>query len=303
MPSLNLNNAFSHKKGRYAFVVVLFSFLIPLGTPTLAAECPSSKEFITTLEYLRTRTELKLAEPQSILIAKKVSKGCTHAAKRFTQIFSGLTGAGVAADRALQYAQTFAEKSSPQKKDREERDHKELDHKERDMEAEVFLSLFFRAYAEDDLDLTLSDSLHLAHQLVLEGDFKNAKIVDVRNDFEKVVRACVREKEMNLPRPQCADLATRITQLGKGTPGGLADTYLEMIRFLESESGPHLTQGDALPLAEKLLRGGKNSSQNLSQAYRYAVSSSGLSLPTREALMLAQELVLTSSEPSELKSK
>ncbi|MBI2711322.1 MAG: hypothetical protein HYX41_00460 [Bdellovibrio sp.] len=231
--------------------------------------CSFAREYITTLEYFRGHADFKVPEKNARELALQVSKGCTGAAQRFIKVTSRLTATGVPADASIQVGVRFATRS--------------------DWEAETFLTVFLKAYAQDYLDLTLNDSLKLATALTLEfqGDIEN-----VRKDFEKTVRFCVQESEMALSRPTCAALATRIAKGGEAFSGGVADAFIEMTRFLESEKGPHLNRSEAVALAEKLLQGGKESSKNLVLAYRYAVSTQGLGLPIQDALRFSQDLVL-----------
>ena len=75
----------------------LFSFLIAIpltslhaasnGRPTAGpyqdSHCGATREFITSLEFLRAMTEFKLPDPKSRALARKVTYGCSGAARRF----------------------------------------------------------------------------------------------------------------------------------------------------------------------------------------------------------------------------
>lgn len=242
----------------------------PAEMPAKAeVNCSYAREYITALEYLRSHSEYKFPEKGARELAMKVSRGCSGSAQRFIKITATLSKAGVLPDDSIQSGLQFVQRT--------------------DKETESFLTVFLKSYLQDYLDLTVRDSLALAKSLTLEfqGDIQS-----VRKDFERVVQFCVGEKDLNLPRPACAALATRIAKVGENYSGGVAENFIQMFTFLSSEKGPNLTRGDALTLAEKLLPGGKDSAKNLIQAYRYAVSSHGLDLPVREALSFAQEMVL-----------
>lgn len=243
--------------------------------PQEATPCSSIREYITALEYLRASAQFKIPEKNARELALKVSQGsstsCDGAAKRFIRVSSTLTRAGVLSHDAIQSGLDFSHRS--------------------EVETESFLTVFLKSYLQDSLDLTLQDSLRLARSLTLEfhGDVQS-----VRKDFERIVQFCVGEKDLGLPRPLCASLATRVAKAGENYPGGVAEDFIQMVLFLSSEKGPQITQNDALNLAEKLLPAGKDSSKKLIQAYRYAHAHPGLDLPVREALQFAQEMTLPS---------
>jgi hypothetical protein len=278
---------------------VIISILLALSlslTPSARAEtppakemtCSSIREYVTTLEYLRAHGEFKIPEKSARALALQVSKGdftgeaskrnsanCTGSAQRFIKITSSLLAARVFPADAFKMGLEFVTRT--------------------DQETASFLTVFLKSYLQEYLDLTLKDSLSLARSLTLEfqGDIET-----VRKDFEKVVKFCVSENNLNLPRPGCASLATRIAKAGENYKGGVSENFIQMYTFLVSGDGPNLTRADALKLSEQLLPGGKNSSKNLIQAYHYGTSHHGLDLPVREALQFAQEMVLSNSHSS-----
>src|SRR5688572_3898868 len=71
----------------------LADFLIPVPRAEHQVEippyqgCQSTREFVTTLEYLRDQKQLGLDEREGRKIAYEVAKGCTGAARRFQWSF------------------------------------------------------------------------------------------------------------------------------------------------------------------------------------------------------------------------
>jgi len=248
---------------------LLSLFLLPrasLAQP-LDTHCTYTREYITTLEYLRSHSVLSIPEPQSRSIAEKVSRGCTGAAQRFIKVASALRGAGVAASDTVRSGLEFSARS--------------------DVETETFIAVFLKAYLAEFLDLDLGSSLKLARTLSTEF---NGDILAVRDDFEALVHFCVDTKDLNLPRPRCAQFASRLAHSGENYGGGVADPFIRLFAFLRSDSGPRFTTGQALSLAENLIEGGRDSVSNFIQAYKYGISSHGLGTNIPEAIRFAKKL-------------
>src|SRR5690606_17686225 len=72
--------------------------------------CQSSREYVTTLEYLRAQKSLGLDETKMREIALHVSAGCTGAAKRFTKAYEILVKAEASATTSLEIAKELAQK-------------------------------------------------------------------------------------------------------------------------------------------------------------------------------------------------
>ncbi len=237
----------------------------------LETNCTFTREYITTLEYLRKQSILAIPEPDARKISLQVSRGCTGAAQRFIKITTALRGANVGAMDSIRTGIEFASRT--------------------DIETETFNTVFLVAYLEEYLDLDLRSSLKLARSLSTEfqGD-----ILGVRDDFETLVQFCVGTKELNLPRAQCGTFAARIAHYGEKFSGGVAPSFIELFSFLYSESGPRLTTGQALKLAETLIHGGKDSAENFIQAYKFGVAPLGLGDDIPTAIHFAEQMAFPS---------
>ncbi|MEK7691200.1 MAG: hypothetical protein AAB425_09285 [Bdellovibrionota bacterium] len=266
----------------------LFSFLIAIpltslhaasnGRPTAGpyqdSHCGTTREFITSLEFLRAMTEFKLPDPKSRALARKVAYGCSGAARRFIRVATTLIKAELSAQDSLETALDFARRT--------------------ENETDTFITVFKTAFSPGLMDLDLRTSLQLAHSLV--SDFSGDS-VGARTDFERLVRYCTQARDLDLPKPKCATFAARIARLGEPYSGGIGEPFIEILKFLRSDSGPALTTGDALRKAEEIIKqGGPLAAQNFTTAYRYSVSQSGLALNRNDAISFASDLTANKME-------
>jgi hypothetical protein len=237
--------------------------------------CTFTREYITTLEYLRSHKEFSITEQEAQNLAFKVSRGCTGAAQKFVKVTSVLSQTGVGSKDAIQSGLEFSKRT--------------------DAEEEAFVFVFLRSYLKEYLDLDLQSSLKMARSLSVDFDGDAAT---ARDDFEKLVQFCVGSKSLDLPRPQCGTFAGRLSRLGQATGGGIGGSFIRMYTFLISESGPGLTTHEALRLAEEIIQYGKDSADNFIQAYKYGISSKGLKISGRDAIEFAKKITLSPSSES-----
>ncbi len=240
------------------------------ATPELVeptAKCSAAKEYVTALEFLRRQKEMQVPEEKARELADQVAKGCNGASQRFIQIALVLTRAGLGTRDALDTGVEYAMKDAAS--------------------TQAFLHIFNRAFLSEYLDLDMRAAFKMAKNLsgTLDADHKA-----VRDDFSRLSDFCVKEESLDLPKPVCGTMAARITALGNKWGGGVAHDYLETYHFLKSQKGPGMTTANALKLAEEIISLGVSAPSNFSQAYRYASSSSGLSLPVNDAIQFAKKL-------------
>lgn len=249
-----------------ALVLVVSVPIRALETPT-GPWCTTAREYVTTLDFLRGHTEFAVPETEAREMAREVSRTCTGSGGRFIAVMLLLTRAGLTGKDASREALAIAKRS--------------------DADAATFVTVFRMSYLEEYLDLELPDALRLAHSLTSEfaGD-----MLGVREDFETLVHFCVKERGLDLPRPKCAELATRIARKGEPWSGGIADSFLKVFRFVAGREGAHLTTATALSIAEDVIAGGPGAAENFIQGYRYAVSPTGLGLTEASALKFAREM-------------
>jgi hypothetical protein len=240
--------------------------------PSPTPPCTYAREFITTLEFLRNHKDLAIPEKEAQALAMKMTEGCTGAAERFIKITSVLLQSGVSANNALETGIQFSLKT--------------------DAQMRAFNSIFLNSFSEDGLALDIKTSLDLARSLL--DEFKG-DVPAVAQDFEKLIQFCMNEKELNLPRAKCGVFSARVARRGQNFGGSIFDSFVKTFRFLQSEVGPDLSTPQALDLAEELIDGGKTTIDNFTQAYRYGVSTKGLSLPIAEAIAFARKMTVAPS--------
>ena len=163
--------------------MAFFSVAISVSHASLPGVCSSTREYVTTLEYLRKKNELKVSDPDARKIADRVSRGCTDAAERFIRVMDLLLRAQVSGKDALAQAETLALRP------------REV--------AEGFISAFRIAYSSERLDLRMQAALDLARALSLDfsGDASTAE-----KDFRDVIELCTSSAGFPLNKENCAAL-------------------------------------------------------------------------------------------------
>jgi hypothetical protein len=232
--------------------------------------CSYAREYITSLEYLRSQKQLVLSEAEGRKLALQVSTGCNGSADRFIKTVSVLTKSGLSANDSIKIGTEFSKKTSD--------------------EAETFLAVFKKGFLAEYLDMDLQNALKLARSL--STDFKGDTLA-VRKDFDKMVDFCTGKSSqgIELSLPQCGDFAARVAKLGEKLNGGMADSFEKLFKFLTTQgSGPGLTKSQSLLLTEKVIQTGTTGIENFIQAYKYAVAGSGLAMDVRDALEFAKKL-------------
>jgi hypothetical protein len=241
---------------------------------SLSDECTTTREFITTLEFLRNDEDFKMKEVDAQALAYQVASGCTGSAKRFIRIAKTLTRAGAnrksASDTALQFT------------------------KGTDSETDAFITSFRTLIAEDSLDMDFQNSARIALSLSKEfqGDLKN-----VQTDFEKIAKFCSDSTKLALPRNQCGSFAAKVAQSGAKWESGVADSFIKTYEFLKSNEGPSLTNAESVKMAEKIVSYGPVAKDNFSQGFQYAFSKSGLNLTRDQSIQFGLKMAAISEEP------
>ncbi len=246
------------------FIPVFYFFCSSLSWAEEPIHCRYSREYITTLEYLRSQKAFDIPEARAEKIAEKVSTGCIGSAKRFIKIAAILSESGITTSESIQMGIEFSEKT--------------------DFQMQTFIQVFLSAFLKENLDLDLKTSIQMAHSLSIEFP-GNPQVIE--KDFQTLVHFCISERYLNLSRPLCGPFAARIAQKGENFQGGIANPFIQIFSFLISDSGARLTTGQALPLAEHIIEGGQNSTENFIEAFKYGVSPKGLNHTVPQAIQFA----------------
>ncbi len=237
--------------------------------------CLATREFVTTLEYLREHREFSLSETNAQALSHKISSGCTGASKRFIKVTNTLVKAGVPTQRSMEIATRFSDGS--------------------DEASTAFLMIFTGAYVENLLDLDVSQALTIALELSEAGS-ADAKLLE--KNFNTLVEFCVAKKSLDLPLVQCAQLGARVMKNGAALGFPVARDFIEVYRFLTEDKKVNLTSGEALKVAEEVTKHGPEATKNFIAAFEYAVSKKGLDRNVKEAVEFGTTMALRSVRPS-----
>jgi hypothetical protein len=230
-------------------------------------ECYVTREFITTLEYLRNIKVYAVSEKQARQVAEKVSFGCSGAATRFVRTTELLVRAGLDTKSSIETGIKFAKSTQAQ--------------------SDNFQHIFRQTFTAQYLDLPLVMSLKIALQLSSKFDGNQKK---ARDDFDKLVSFCMDKKKLELPVAFCAKTAARITALGEKFEKPIAKPFFKLFDFLVDKDGPSRTVIDALKVAELVIKNGPLGVDNFIYAYKFAASKGGLDLDDSKSITFAKNL-------------
>lgn len=263
----------------------LFLGLVLLTTNCVAAiesvpACDSAKEFVTIHEFIKSKNNLYGNAAEMVKLSSLASQGCSGSAKRFIKVTSTLEKTDLTAKDILQSAQQLAQKS--------------------DQVATAFVEIFKRGYATDGFDLDLQSSLQLAKSLSVDfiGDVEMAM-----QDFTQISDFCLSKKGMDYSKPQCGKMAQRMALYSDKHGLSVAQPFLNSIQYLSSKSGPEIPMGEAIKLAEEIVKNHPSGGQDFKTAYQYAVSKKGLDLKREEAINFAKKMALQTVKENASESK
>lgn len=229
--------------------------------------CHSAKEYITTFNYLKQNKVLTLKENELKKVATKVSSGCQQSAKRFIKIFRVLTKSGLEGSNALNIAADFSQKSN---------EH-----------TNTFLTIFSESFLEKYLDLNIKDAVNISKKLAydLEGN-----IGKIKSDFQKTVKFCLKEDELNLTGPKCAEIATKVVESGAKYNREMAPFFIKSFKYTSSRKGPNLATFKAVNLSLELVKYGPLSLQNFKDGFEFSREKKNLDLSNIQAINFGKEL-------------
>lgn len=243
----------------------------------LPATCLSTREYTTTLEYLREHKEFLINENDSRSLANKVTQGCTGASKRFIQISNLLIKAGIPTNKALETGIKFAQSS--------------------DETTSAFLTIFKGAFIESLLDLNVSEALSVAMELSYSYQ-GNKKLAE--KQFNQLVNFCVDKKSLDLPLVECAKIATRVVKNAPPFDYNIATDFIELFGYLTQQDQANQPSFEALKVAEYVTQYGPEAKGNFIQGYEFAVSKKGLDIPIKAAIDFGKSMAAASVEKKNL---
>ena len=236
--------------------VLVFSPFLFADAPVL---CPSSKEYIRTLEYLRSTQVVKISEPAARDVASEISKGCLGSADRFQDSLELLKKVGFSDVGAIKKALEFSREPVPVQK--------------------AFFEVFQVVYGSEFFDL----SFQAAHDLALTysrnypGDLKT-----IAADFTAFSRFCLSEK--SLARQACAELIMEMARVSDLFEHGVYGEFDQLMKSFLEDPLFQVSIKEALQLTREILRYGPQAPANFRKGFDYALSAKGLKLENRKAV-------------------
>lgn len=236
-------------------------------------ECLSAREYITTVEFMKSNPEFQLKPDKIRWYADKVSTGCTGASSKFIKVTRLLMGVGVDSGSSLKAALEFI-------------------NVDKDV-VTTFIKVFEKTYEEKFLDLDAATAMK--NSLRLTANFKGNP-ENAAEDFESVALYCKNNEGLGLSYKDCSDLAMKVALSGEEFEEENGDKFIKLYEFIALESeGPRLTVSESLKIASDLMVNGPRTFKNFKTSYIYAKSKDGLDLPKKQALELAIKLASRSS--------
>lgn len=232
--------------------------------------CYPAKEYITTLEYLRSK-ELFVVDPKmQHSIALEVSNGCINAAQKFLKIAGVLLAAELDAQSATKEALKFVK-----------RDEKVVN---------AFIDIFKMLFQKKFLDLSVVDSLTITRELV------DSEKVDgnlVASNFQKTAEFCL--KNYSPSYRDCSRLAKDVALVANKYQKDAYQSFIRMVEFFSKRDGVNMVASEMFSYALKVVALGPTASESFIRAYDYATSSEGLKMDRQNGLQFALEISKSST--------
>lgn len=259
-----------------AGIIAVFFFNQGVFSPVQAAgweECRVTREYVTTLEFLKNEKSLAVNDEEAKKIAEKVSSHCTDSARKFIRVIQLLVNAGFTGRNSLDKAIELSGWKTEN--------------------VDAFEDLFLAAFARDGLDLPMGDALEMSYSLSKDTK-SNPRMV--QSAFVRIVDFCVGSDKFQLPKHQCANVVRDLCLVGQKFESDLSEPFIELVSFLTKEqpNGPGRSMLEAYQISVEVLKAGPLSARNFIQAYQYAMDSSGLKYSDVQAMEFAKSLAKSS---------
>lgn len=226
-----------------------------------ADACLATREYVTTIEYLREQKYFSLNEEQMRTLANRVSAGCTGASNRFIKITNLLVKSGLPSQKAIDVGLKYGLSD--------------------DESFAAFITIFKSSYLESLLDLDLERSVEIANNLTTSFEGNKGLL---EKEFNKLVKFCVEKKSLDLPLPACATLASEILKSGEKYNFNIGNEFIDTFQYLISPKKANLPTFRAIKVAKDVIKFGPKAKQNFISGYEYGVSNKGLALTINDAI-------------------
>lgn len=245
---------------------LVVTFLLCFCVRGFAVVCESTKEFISSVEYLRTQKFLILPDNEILKTALLVSENCNGAAYRFGRILSTLVASGVDHEHARHFAVTYS--------------------REDNESVEAFISLFQGLVLEKKFNLPFYQAFETAKFFAESAKGNKAEL---KKDFLGFLGFCF--EDMNgilLSLEQCRSLSFSYLKLHTDYPKGVFPEFKILYNFLRNEKETGLSISNALAITQTILHNGPGAQKNFIDSYRYGLNK--LNMKPVQSLALAYKL-------------
>lgn len=240
-----------------------------------AATCESTKEFVSTLEYLRKQKNFSLPESEIFKTALKVSENCNGASLRFQKMLDVLVSTGVDHSHALKFSVQYSQEDTAS--------------------VEAFLSLFQGLVLEKKFNLPYYDAYQTAKYF---AESAKGNKTELKKDFLGFLSFCFEDPNGTmLSLDQCRNLSIKYLELHKHYPNGVFKEFKSLFTFLRDQKHTGLPIAQALTLTHEVLLNGPGSQKNFMDSYNYGLQK--LNLSAEQALSLSMKLASYSKSKNE----
>lgn len=210
--------------------------------------CDSTDSYIKTLKFLRETKDFHFNEEANRRIAEQVSKGCTGAAERFSQVLVLLKTVGLSEKKALEVALEFVFSSPEVQKN--------------------FIEVFTKSFLAEFFDYEFPKAMKLALELSKDYDGDPATL---RTDFISLIKYCKEKKGLDLPISQCASYAVVVAKLSQYHEKGIATEFITLFEQLRTRKDLTLNIKKAMEITPRILQNGPKAKDNFFAAYEFAM--------------------------------
>ena len=246
------------------FIISLALFFT--GIDLCAAECESTKEFVSTVSYLRKQKNFTLPDNEILKTALLVSENCNGASKRFQQMLSTLVSAGVDHEHARHFAVNYSEEDSES--------------------VDAFLSLFQGLVLEKKFNLPFYQAFETA-KFFAESSKGNKAML--KKDFLGFLAFCFEDSNgIMLSLDHCRSLSLKYLKLHAVFPKGVFQDFKSLFVFLRDQKETGLPIASALSITQTVLQNGPGSQRNFIDSYKYGLYQ--LNMKPSQSLALALKL-------------
>lgn len=258
------------------FIILISStaFLFT-GADLRAAECESTKEFVSTVDYLRKQKNFTLPDNEILKTALLVSENCNGASRKFQKMLSTLVSAGVDHEHARHFAISYSEEDSES--------------------VEAFLSLFQGLVLEKKFNLPFYQAFETA-KFFAESSKGNKAML--KKDFLGFISFCFEDSNgIQLSLDQCRSLSLKYLKLHSLFPRGVFQDFKSLFVFLRDQKETGLPIASALSITQTVLQNGPGSQKNFIDSYKYSLYQ--LNMKPSQSLALALKLAAFTKNKNE----